>query len=160
MGRFEADYARRLGTLVPVFVAPCELLPPYNRIHTDDLSNWGGEENNPVWIKLVARIAKMVGREGVAAAARAFATGDEKAQYDFARQYPDEPAARKIWKGVEPGHREHFARRMAEAKNVADERIASERADIEAVSKRRPQLSKLGLGTNDEPPLTDRCPTR
>ena len=117
---------------MPVFVAPCELLPPYNRIHTDDLSNWGGEENNPVWIKLVARIAKMVGREGVAAAARAFATGDEKAQYDFARQYPDEPAARKIWKGVEPGHREHFARRMAEAKNVADERIASERADIEA----------------------------
>jgi TIR domain len=128
----EADYARELGTYVPVFVARCSLMPPFNRIHTDDLSKWTGEPSDPTWIKLVERIAKVIGREGVAAAARAVAAGDEQSQYDFARQYPDEPTARKIWKGFESGHREDFARRMAEAKNVADERIVSERAAVEA----------------------------
>jgi TIR domain len=81
----EADYARELGTYVPVFVARCSLMPPFNRIHTDDLSKWTGEPSDPTWIKLVERIAKVIGREGVAAAARAVAAGDEQSQYDFAR---------------------------------------------------------------------------
>ena len=128
----EADYARELGTYVPVFVAPCALMPPFNRIHTDDLSKWTGESNDPTWIKLVERIAKVIGREGVAAAARALAAGDEQARYDFARRYPDEPTARKIWNGAEAGHREHFAKRMAEAKSAADAKIDAARAALEA----------------------------
>jgi hypothetical protein len=75
----EADYARELGTYVPIFVAPCALMPPFNRIHTDDLSKWTGEANDPVWIKLIDRLAKLIGREGVAAAARALPSSDEQA---------------------------------------------------------------------------------
>ena len=38
----EADYARQLGTYVPVFLVQCALLPPFNRLHADDLTTWGG----------------------------------------------------------------------------------------------------------------------
>jgi tetratricopeptide (TPR) repeat protein len=127
----EADYARELGTYVPLFVAPCALMPPFNRIHTEDLSKWTGESSDPTWIKLVERIAKLIGREGVAAAARASATGDEQTLYDFARRYPDEPTARKIWSAAEARHREHFERRLAAAKRAADARISEQRAALE-----------------------------
>jgi hypothetical protein len=128
----EADYARELGTYVPIFVAPCALMPPFNRIHTDDLSKWTGEANDPVWIKLIDRLAKLIGREGVAAAARALPSSDEQARYDFARRYPDEPTARKIWSAAEARHREHFEGRMADAKRAAQARISEERAAFEA----------------------------
>jgi hypothetical protein len=128
----EADYAREQGTYVPVFVAPCGLLPPFNRIHTDDLSRWKGEANDPSWIKLVDRIALLIKREGVAAAARAHASPDERARYDFARRYPDEPAARKIWSTAEASHRSQFEQRLAEARMAAEARIDAERAALEA----------------------------
>lgn len=74
----EADYAREVNTYVPVFIAPCALMPPFNRIHTDDLSTWDGSPNDPTWLKLVDRLGKLLGREGVAAAARAYAAGDDR----------------------------------------------------------------------------------
>jgi formylglycine-generating enzyme required for sulfatase activity len=82
----EADYARKLGAYVPVFIAPCELEPPFNRIHTADLSQWKGARDDPAWLKLVSRLAQLIGREGVAARARALASGDEAATA------PTEPA--------------------------------------------------------------------
>jgi adenylate cyclase len=41
--RGEAQYARKLNSYVPVFIEECELLPPYNELHTDDLSKWAGK---------------------------------------------------------------------------------------------------------------------
>jgi TIR domain len=140
----EADYARELGTYVPVFVTPCALMPPFNRIHADDLSKWTGEANDPTWIKLVDRIAKVIGREGVAAAARAFATGDDQTLYDFAKRYPNEPTARKIWGVAEARHREHFASRMTEAKRAAEERINTERVALDARLRDAGSPSKCG----------------
>jgi TIR domain/Sel1 repeat len=66
----EAEYARGAGVYVPIYIVPCALMPPFNRIHTADLSKWTGEANDPTWIKLVDRIAKLIGRGGVAAATR------------------------------------------------------------------------------------------
>jgi hypothetical protein len=124
--RSEADYAREQGTYLPIFVVPCKLLPPFNHIQTEDLSNWQGEMNDPTWIKVVDRIAELVGREGVAAAARALAGGDEKARYEFAQRHPDEPTAHKIWNAAEAAHREHFERGMAEARAIAEGWIQSD----------------------------------
>ena len=128
----EAEYAREVGAYVPIFVVPCALLPPFNTIHADDLSKWTGEATDPAWIRLIGRIGKLINREGVAAAARVLATGDEQARYDFARRYPDEPTARKIWNVAEAGHREHFAKRIAEAKSLAETQITAERDALEA----------------------------
>ncbi len=127
----EADYAREHGTYVPVFIVPCTLMPPFNRIHTDDLSKWTGEPNDPMWIKLVDRIAKLIGREGLAAAARALATEDEVARYEFARRYRDEPAAAKIWDAA----RVRFELQMAEAEAVAQAWIDSDREALRATLK-------------------------
>lgn len=128
----EAAYARQRHTCVPVFIADCELMPPFNLIQTEDLSKWTGEANDPAWIKVVERIAKLISREGVAAAARAFATGDDQARYDFARRYPDEPTAAKIWNAHEARHREHFQQRMVEATAATESRINAERATLQA----------------------------
>ncbi len=128
----EADYARELGSYVPIFVAPSALMPPFNRIHTDDLSKWQRALDDPVWLKLVDRIARLIGREGVAAGARALAVGDEAAQYAFARRYPDEPLAQKICAGAEARLRSEFASRLAEARAAAKAKIDADRGALEA----------------------------
>jgi hypothetical protein len=131
----EADYARGIGTCVPTFVAPCALMPPFNRIHTDDLSNWARSANNPTWLRLVDRISKLLGRDGVAAAAGAYALGDEKALYDFAQCFPEEPAAMRIWRAAEMRRRAEFIARLDEARTAVIARAARSAAqttDLEA----------------------------
>lgn len=128
----EADYARQLGTYVPIYLVQCALLPPFNRLHADDLTTWGGATTNPNWLKVVDRIANLIGREGVSAAAHALASGDQKRCYQFAQSYPDEPAAAKIWRDADARHREAFSRQMSEARNDAVARINAERAEVDA----------------------------
>ena len=131
----EADYAREVNTYVPVFIAPSALMPPFNRIHTDDLSSWDGSVNDPTWLKLVDRIAKLLGRDGVAAAARAYAAGDDRTLYEFARRYPDEPAARSVWTNAESRHRKEFEGRLEEARSAAaarTARVSAEASDLDA----------------------------
>jgi hypothetical protein len=121
-----------LGTYVPVFIAPCALMPPFNRFHTDDLSKWTGAANDPSWIKLVDRLARLIGREGVAAAVRALATEDGAGHYEFARRYPDEPVARKIWAEAAARLRQEFENRMAAASAAAAAKVDADRAAVEA----------------------------
>jgi hypothetical protein len=63
----EATYSLGMKKYVPFKIASCELEPPFNIIHTDDLSEWKGAANDPNWIRLVERIAQLIGREAVAA---------------------------------------------------------------------------------------------
>jgi hypothetical protein len=132
--RGEADYAREQGKYVPVFVIPCKLMPPFNQIQTEDLSR-EGPSNDQAWIKVVERIAELLDRAGVAAAARAFATGDERANYNFARRYPEEPTARKIWAAAEAKHRSQIEHRMFEAKTAAEAKINFQRAAFQECLK-------------------------
>jgi hypothetical protein len=94
---------------------------------------------------VVDRIAKLLGRDGVGAAARVLATGDEQARYDFARHYPDEPTARKIWNAAEAKYRERFERKMVEAKAEAEARINTECAALEASLKTATQAFETWL---------------
>jgi hypothetical protein len=128
----EADYARQRGSYVPVFLVHCALMPPFNRLHADDLSTWGGARTNPNWLKVVERVAELIGRQGVSAAASALASTDEERRYQFAQTYPDEPVAKKIWRDAEARHREAFNRRMSEARNGAVAQINAERAAVDA----------------------------
>ena len=156
----EADYALESGAYVPIFIESCVLMPPYNRIQTVDLSKWKGERNDPTWIGLVNRIAKLIGREAVAAAAAATAKGDERSRYDFARLYPDEPAARAILNSAGARHREQFEWQMAEAKSIAERtEDAGERAALDALLKTEAQAFELWLaderGGVSKPPVPD-----
>lgn len=128
----EADYARQQGSYVPVYLVQCALLPPFNRLHADDLTTWGGATTNLNWLRVVDRIAKLIGREGLSAAAHALASTDEDKRYHFAQTYPDEPAASKIWRDAEARHREAFSKRMSEARNAAVARINAGHAEVDA----------------------------
>ncbi len=116
---------------MPVFVAECELPLALSEIHTDTLVSWDGAANDEGWLKVVERLSKNIGREAVAAAARAFAAGGEPTLYDFALRYPGEPAARRIWERVEARYRAEFERRLATAQAAAAERIKAERGDLD-----------------------------
>ena len=128
----EADHARESGAYLPVFIAPCALMPPFNRIHTDDLSKWTGGRGDSEWLKLVDSLARMIGREAVSAGARALAAGDEASKYAFARRYPDEKLAKTFWASAEARLRGEFSSRLTEARAAAKARLEGERAVLEA----------------------------
>ena len=128
----EADYARENGSYVPVFVVRCALMPPFNRIHTDDLSKWTGARDDPAWLKLVARLAELTGREAVAAGAAALARDNDTAKYEFAHRFPDEKLARNIWATAEARLRTDFANRLAQARGALEARLSSEAPAFEA----------------------------
>jgi hypothetical protein len=64
--------------------------------------------------------------------ARALATEDEQARYDFARRYPDEPVARGIWAGAETRLRQEFEQRSSDARTAADAKIDADRVNLDA----------------------------
>ena len=120
-------------------------MPPFNPIHTEDLSQWSGAANHPNWLKVIERLAQLIGREGVAAAARASASSDESTRYKFAQAYPDEPMAAKIWLAAETRHREAFNSRMAEARTAGAAQLNTERASLDARLTAVGRLSSLTL---------------
>jgi hypothetical protein len=61
--------------------------------------------------------------------------GNEKALYDFAQRFPEEPAAMRIWRDAEIRHRAEFIARLDEARTAVAARaarIAAETTDLEA----------------------------
>ena len=76
--RAEARLAQKLGIYVPVFVAECELPLALSEIQTNSLANWNGAVSNETWLKVVDRLSKKIDRRAIAAAAHAFAVGDEQ----------------------------------------------------------------------------------
>jgi hypothetical protein len=60
--RAEASIGRQRGVLTACFLAPCELFPPFNLVHAEDLSSGRFEPSNPAWSKLLERIGQLTGR--------------------------------------------------------------------------------------------------
>lgn len=92
----EAEWAYKRDKYVPIIIAPCELMPPFSSVQTTDLSQWNHAPEDPNWLMVVENIAKRIGREGVAAAAHAYASGNEAALLDVANRYPKETAVRRL----------------------------------------------------------------
>ena len=129
---YEADISLEYETYVPVYLAPCALQPPFSGFQTPDLAKWHGEPADPDWLMLIEKIGEKIGRQGVTAAACAMASSDEQARYDFAKRYPEEPLAQKLWLTFEAAHREAFNQRMNEARNKVRARINQEYSDLDA----------------------------
>jgi hypothetical protein len=54
--RWEAQYARNRGRLVPIFLQPTELEPPFHLDHVEDLTNWvsgGASSDHDGWRRLL-----------------------------------------------------------------------------------------------------------
>jgi hypothetical protein len=126
----EAEYASDIENYLPIYIAPCVLMPPFNRIHTENLSNWAESASDPGWLKLVERIAERLGRKGISEAAKALATGDKQTLYKFAQRFPEEPVAQPIWSDAEAKHRSEFQSCLGEARASVAARAARITADI------------------------------
>jgi CRP-like cAMP-binding protein len=61
----EAELGRRRGALVSVQIEPCRIPPPFNMLHTEDLSGWRGETGHPAWIKVLQALGQRLARPGL-----------------------------------------------------------------------------------------------
>src|SRR5262245_51180709 len=57
--RAEAAMAVKSNKLVAAFLQPTELIPPFNLIHAEDLSDWNGEDDHAGWARILARLCSM-----------------------------------------------------------------------------------------------------
>lgn len=128
----EATEADENNIYLPIKIAECKVGLPFNRLQTEDMTHWHGDSQDTTWLKIVDRIAHMAGRESISAAARALASGLEEDRYAFAKRFPDDPTAQRIWIDAERRHRAHFAERLIAAKQLVADRFESERAALEA----------------------------
>ncbi len=63
--RAEADIGRQRGVLAACFLEPCDLYPPFNLVHAEDLSVGGLDGANQAWLKIVDQIGRYVNRPGL-----------------------------------------------------------------------------------------------
>jgi hypothetical protein len=64
--RSEATIGQQRGVLAAAMLKPCDLPPPFNIVHADDLTAGIGP-GSPEWLRVVERIGSLVGRPGLAA---------------------------------------------------------------------------------------------
>jgi TIR domain len=77
--RSEATIGQKRGVLAAAMLKPCDLPPPFNIVHADDLTTGIGP-GNPEWLRVVERIGMLAGRPGLAAF-EALELGRDKSAY-------------------------------------------------------------------------------
>lgn len=70
--RAEASIGRGRGVLAAVTLRPTDLYPPFNLIHTEDLTTWQGEDLHPGWLNILARIGELTERPDIVQRARRY----------------------------------------------------------------------------------------
>jgi hypothetical protein len=93
--RSEAELGRNQGTLIPVFLEPCDLQPPFNILHTADLSRWQGEHSDPQWRMVLGALAQKLSRPGLQELATLVQVRDGPGVRDWATRFPDDPFVAK-----------------------------------------------------------------
>lgn len=89
--RAEAAIGRQRGVLAACFLEPCELFPPFNLIHAEDLSHGELGHANPAWVKIVDQIGNLSGRPRLGAYLGL--GGDRAAQGIWLAENPNDPLA-------------------------------------------------------------------
>jgi hypothetical protein len=129
--RAEAMLGYDKHKLAASFVRPCELTPPFNLVHTSDLSDWTGGQGHPGWQAVIRSIGNLCGRPGVGALAQALAIGSQEAVSAWMRQYPDEPLAKEMWASREAHLRLEFAADMQAARVALAGALDEKRSNAE-----------------------------
>lgn len=93
--RSEAALAQ--DKLVPCFLRPTRLVPPFNLFQTEDLTSWAGQDDDPAWLKILARIGELTGRPGLPAYHTVMLPGVYVAELRaWADTYADDPLAEAV----------------------------------------------------------------
>lgn len=87
----EAEIGRKRGVLVPVFIERCELLPPFNMLHAEDLTTWDGRSDHPGWLAVLRKLGTLLGRPGLSDLGRLIGSTDVVAWKAWIIRYPGDP---------------------------------------------------------------------
>jgi hypothetical protein len=133
--RGEAALVYGEGKLVPCFLEPTKLIPPFNLQQTEDLMRWAGQEDDPNWIRLLTGLGDKVGRPGIATFAAAMAVDAPlTALRTWASAHGSDPLAERVWARIRLLEGESAEARIAREQLEARTRDQRRRAD-EARSK-------------------------
>ena len=120
--RGEATIGRERGVLVAVSLEHADLDPPWNMVHTEDLSGFGvggRASSSQAWRNVLLAIGRHLNRPGLAELDRARTSRAPSAELDWARDYPDDPVAAKILAHADSPLEEDLATAL-EAERQAD----------------------------------------
>ncbi|MET0546289.1 MAG: TIR domain-containing protein [Caulobacterales bacterium] len=140
--RGEAEKGRQRGVLVAVMVEACELPPPFNMHHAENLTGWNGDRKHPGWRKVLETIGRKIDRPGLAELDALSASSDSEAWKRWAQKYPNDPCADAAWSKIE--ELEIGAARA----RTAQQREAAKKAAAEAAAKPKPQTSRPASSDN------------
>lgn len=134
--RGEAEIGRQRSILIPVFIEKCDLLPPFNMLHAEDLSQWTGDRNHPGWRSVLRRLGALLNRAGLAELPDLVASTDLVAWKAWSLRFPSDPAIAlapsEIASEVSPTIPQEAAaqRRTRPATTMQELRAASEASDF------------------------------
>jgi hypothetical protein len=74
----EAKIGLERGILVPVMLAPCALVPPFDAVQAADLAQWGGAPDHPEVQKVLGKLEQLLGKRNLARNARLRAGGQKE----------------------------------------------------------------------------------
>lgn len=129
--RTRAAIASARGKLTACRLAPCALPFPFDAAPTVDMQNWAERIESAEWEALVAGLGETLRRPGLSELLKARIAGGDDALNAFAKRFPDEPEARRIWSEREARYREECASMLKDARQHLEQRVASERSKIE-----------------------------
>jgi len=144
--RGEAEKGRQRGVLVAVMIEQCDLPPPFNMHHAENLVGWTGDTRHNGWRKVCDAIGRKIDRPGLGELAAASGSNDAAAWKKWAQKFPNDPFADTAWAKAEEleigAARERMAKERDGAKRAAEEaerRRAAASATVSAAAPAAPR---------------------
>jgi hypothetical protein len=140
--RGEASLADANKKLVTCMLEPTELQPPFNEVHTEDLTHWEGEDSYAAWLKVLDRVGHFTERPGLAEYVRVMGEGGSaKALREWANQFGADELAAEAWTRVGVLEGESSAERIKR-----EQREARARDERRRLVRRMAQRTRAGQG--------------
>jgi len=131
--RGEAEKGRQRGILIAVMIEPCDLPPPFNMHHAENMQGWSGDARHNGWRKVCDAIGRKLERPGLGELAALQVSDDATAWKKWAQKYSTDPLVEEAWAKAEELEIGAARQRMVQ------EREAARRAAEEAERKRAAQ---------------------
>ena len=140
--RGEASLADANKKLVTCMLEPTELQPPFNEIHTEDLTHWEGEDSYAAWLKVLERVGHFTERPGLAEYVRVMGEGGSaKALREWANRFGADELAAEAWTRVGVLEGESSAERIKR-----EQREARARDERRRLVRRMAQRARASQG--------------